>query len=109
MSLARIRTGDTVIVLSGKDKGKTGRVVRVWPELGRVVVEKLNLVKRHTKPSQTQQQGGIFEKEAQLPMSKIALVTDAGKATRVKTQTNEDRSKNRVAVKGGKVIEPTRA
>jgi len=106
MSLARIRKDDTVFVRSGKDKGKTGRVLRVWHDLGRVLVEGLNKVKRHSKPGPGQNSGKIDEREAPLSLSVVALVhPETNKPTRMKTKVNEDRSKNRVTVKGGKVIE----
>ena len=90
MSLARIRQGDTVMVISGKDKGKTGKVLRVWPELERVTVEKINMIKRHTKA---------------LHLSKVMpLDPETGKGTRVRTRVNDDKSKSRIAVKSGKEI-----
>ena len=107
MSLARIRQGDTVMVISGKDKGKTGKVLRVFPEVERVVVEKINVVKRHTKPTQTQRDGGIFEKEAPIHMSKVMpLDPETGKPTRVRTKVNDDKSKVRVAKSGKEIPEP---
>jgi len=85
MSLARVRKGDTVIVISGRDKGKTGKVLRVLPEADRVVVEKINLVKRHTKPTPMQREGGIIEKENPIHLSKVMPVDPAtGKGTRVR-------------------------
>lgn len=71
-----IRKGDTVEVISGDDKGKRGKVLRVIPSRNRVVVEKVNFMKRHTRPSQKNQQGGIIEKEAPVHMSNVALVVD---------------------------------
>ena len=109
MSLARIRKGDTVVVISGKDKGKTGKVVRLYPDYDRVVVEGINVVKRHTKPSQTNREGGIIEKEAPIHVSKVMPVDpETGKGTRVKTRIESDGSKTRVAVKSGKAIEAVR-
>jgi large subunit ribosomal protein L24 len=105
MSLARIRQGDTVMVISGKDKGKTGKVLRVFPELERVTVEKLNMIKRHTKASQTVREGGIIEREQPLHISKVMPLDPAtGKPTRIRTKVNDDKSKSRIAVKSGKEI-----
>lgn len=105
MTLARIRKGDKVMVISGKDRGKTGIVLRVWPDEEKVTVEKLNVVKRHTKPTNTKE-GGIFEKEARIHMSNVMpLDPETGKPTRVKTKVEDDKSKTRIA-KSGKAIEP---
>ena len=106
MSLARIRQGDTVMVISGKDKGKTGKVLRVFPELERVTVEKINIIKRHTKASQTTQ-AGIVEREAPIHLSKVMpLDPETGKGTRVKTRLNDDKSKTRIAKSGKEIPEP---
>ena len=70
MTLARVRKGDKVMVISGKDRGKTGTVLRVWPDDDKVTVEKINVVKRHTKPTNTKE-GGIFEKEAPIHLSNV--------------------------------------
>lgn len=78
-----IRKSDKVIVIAGKHKGEIGRVTRVLPETNQVVIEGLNKIKRHTKPSQQNQYGGIVEKEAPLHASNVALVASDGKPTRV--------------------------
>jgi len=105
MALARIRKGDTVIVISGKDKGKTGKVLRVYPQDERCVVEKINVMKRHTRPSQTNREGGIIEKEYPIHLSKVMPVDpETGKGTRVRTRLESDGSKTRLA-KSGKPIE----
>jgi large subunit ribosomal protein L24 len=80
---AKIKKGDRVIVTTGKDKGKTGEVLRVWPKEERLLVGGLNLVKRHTRPSQADPQGGIKLKEAPIHVSNVAIVDSNGKATRV--------------------------
>jgi large subunit ribosomal protein L24 len=80
---AKIKKGDRVIVLTGKDKGKTGNVVRVLPKDERVVVGGINIAQRHTKPTQGDPQGGIKNKEAPLHVSNVALVDSKGKPTRV--------------------------
>ena len=106
MTLARIRTGDTVVVISGKDKKKTGKVLRVLADQDKVVVEKINMVKRHVRPSQTNREGGIFDREAPIHVSKVMLIDpESGKPTRIRTKVQEDGSKLRVAVKSGKTIE----
>lgn len=82
---SKIRRDDEVIILAGKDKGKTGKVIKVLVEKSKVLVEGVNLIKKHTKPvPQLQQPGGIIEKEAPLHVSNVALVNPAtGKADRV--------------------------
>ena len=105
MSLARIRQGDTVMVVSGGHKGTQGKVLRVDSETDRVTVEKVNVVKRHTKPTMTRREGGIVEREHPIHVSNVLPIDpETGKPTRVRTRTNEDRSKSRVAVKSGKEI-----
>lgn len=69
-----VKTGDTVVVISGKDKGKQGKVKAAMPKEGRVVVEGVNMIKRHTKPSQANPKGGIIEKEAPLYASKVMIL-----------------------------------
>jgi len=80
---AKIKKGDRVVVLTGKDKGRTGDVARVMPTEIRVVVTGINMVQRHTKPSQGDPQGGIKNKEASLHLSNVAIADANGKATRV--------------------------
>jgi large subunit ribosomal protein L24 len=75
----KIRKGDTVIVLSGNDKSKTGRVLRVDPDKNRVVVEGVNLIKRHSRPTQRNPQGGVVEREGSVHMSNVALYRDGHK------------------------------
>src|SRR5579884_3382025 len=70
----KVRKGDVVTVLSGKDKGKSGKVLAVFPDKSKVLVEKVNFIKRHTKPNQKVQQGGIIEKEAPLAISKVMVL-----------------------------------
>ncbi len=80
-----VKKGDTVLVLSGKDKGKQGKIVEAQPKKAKVIVEGINKVKRHTKPSQANPQGGIITKEAPIHSSKVMLVCPAcNKATRIK-------------------------
>ena len=103
MAAAKIKKGDQVIVLSGKDKGKTGEVVKSMPKADKVVVSGVNIAVRHTKPSQGDPQGGLKRTEAPLHVSKVAHVTKDGKATRVRFE-ERDGKKVRVAVKTGEVI-----
>ena len=100
-----IRKNDQVMVITGRDKGKIGRVLRVLPKEGRVVVEKVNLVKRHTKPSAKNRQGGILEKELSIHVSNVMLL-DPKKAepTRVGFKV-ADGKKVRVSKKSKEVIE----
>ncbi len=103
MAAARIKKGDQVIVLSGKDKGKTGEVVKSMPKDGKIVVSGVNVAVRHTKPTQGDPQGGLKRAEAPMHASKVAHVTKDGKATRVRFE-ERDGKKVRVAVKTGDVI-----
>ena len=100
---AKIRKGDRVVLLTGKDKGRTGSVLKVLPKDSRVLVEGVNMVKRHTKPSQTDPQGGIKTKEATLHVSNVALIDKNGKPTRVGFKVGGDK-KVRVANTTGEVI-----
>ena len=101
---AKIKKGDRVVVLTGKDKGKTGQVLKVFPKEQRVLVQGLNMVQRHTRPSQGDPQGGIKNKEAPLHVSKVAVADPkTGKPTRVRFEI-KDGKKVRVAVKSGETI-----
>ena len=100
---AKIKKGDRVVLLAGKDKGKQGSVLRVFPKDERVLVEGVNMVKRHTKPSQADPQGGIKHKEAPIHVSNVAVVDSAGKATRVGFRMEGDK-KVRFAKSTGEVI-----
>ena len=100
---AKIKKGDTVVLLAGKDKGKQGKVLKVMPKDARLVVEGLNMVQRHTKASQSDPQGGIKRKEASLHVSNVAMVDSNGKATRVGFRT-EGEKKVRFAKTTGEVI-----
>ena len=100
---AKIKKGDRVVVLTGKDKGKTGSVTKVWPKECRVLVEGINIVQRHTRPTQLDPQGGIKNKEAPLHLSNVAIVDANGKPTRVGFRVDGDK-KVRVAKSTGEVI-----
>ena len=101
----RVRKGDTVAVVTGREKGRTGEVLRMLRKERRVVVQGVNMVKRHTKPSPTTP-GGILEKEAPLDISNVALVDPKdGKATRVGYRLLEDGRKVRYSKRSGEVID----
>lgn len=108
----QIKTGDTVVVITGKDKftkdkkgnivPTTGKVLKVYPATNKVVVEGVNIVKKHQKPTQTNQQGGIVEVEAPIDASNVMLLDPkTGKPTRVGIKIDEQGNKIRVAKKSG--------
>ena len=103
MAAQKIRKGDKVIVLAGKDKGKTGEVLRSIPKDMKVVVAGVNVAARHRKASQANPQGGIERKEAPLHVSNVAIATADGKPSRVRFEVR-DGKKVRVAVKSGELI-----
>jgi large subunit ribosomal protein L24 len=101
-----VRKGDQVVVIAGKEKGKRGRVLRLATEKGRVFIERVNLVKRHTKPTQRSPRGGILEKEGSVEASNVALW--CGKCVaprRARVDMKEGLDKRRVCVKCGTVFE----
>ena len=100
---AKIKKGDRVVVLTGKDKGRQGSVLQVFPKESRVLVEGLNMVQRHTRPSQLDPQGGIKNKEAPIHVSNVAVVDSQGKPTRVGFRVEGDK-KVRFAKTTGEVI-----
>jgi large subunit ribosomal protein L24 len=103
MAANKIKKGDKVVVLSGKDKGRTGEVVKAMPKEGKVIVSGINVHARHRKPTQLNPQGGIERKEAPLHISKVAIATADGKPTRVRFEEREGK-KVRVAAKTGELI-----
>jgi large subunit ribosomal protein L24 len=104
MSAAKIKKGDKVVILSGKDKGKQGEVTKSFPKDGKVVVAGVNIITRHKKPTQLNPQGGLEKAEAPLHVSKVALQDPkTGKPTRVRFETRGDK-KVRVAVRSGELI-----
>ena len=106
MAAAKIKKGDSVVVLSGKDKGRTGTVVRVLPKDGKVVVEGVNVAVRHRKPSQANPQSGIDRLPAPMAISKVAIADPKdGTPTRVRFETKKDGTKVRIAVKSGESID----
>ena len=101
----KIRKNDTVTIIAGKDKGKTGKVIRVLPKQNAVVVEQINQKKKHQRPTQKSPTGGIVDIEAPIHISNVMLVdAKTGKGSRVKTKKGRDGSKTRVAVKSGTAI-----
>ncbi|MFW2831652.1 50S ribosomal protein L24 [Sphingomonas sp. ID0503] len=104
MAALKIKKGDNVVVLSGKDKGKTGTVTKAFPKEAKVLVSGVNVATRHRKPTQMNPQGGLEKSEAPLHVSKVAHVTADGKPTRVRFEV-QDGKKVRVAVKTGEKID----
>ena len=103
MAASKIKKGDKVVVLSGKDKGRTGDVIKAMPKEGKVVVSGVNVHARHRKPTQLNPQGGSERKEAPLHVSKVAIATADGKPSRVRFEVR-DGKKVRVAAKTGELI-----
>ncbi|WP_293527508.1 50S ribosomal protein L24 [Prevotella sp.] len=105
MSKLHIKKNDTVVVLAGEDKGKTGKVLKVLVENNRALVEGVNMVSKSTKPSAKHPQGGIVKQEAPIHISNLSLVDPkSGKATRVGIKVTEDGKKVRIAKKSGEEI-----
>lgn len=105
MSKLHIKKGDTVIVLAGEDKGKTGKVLKVLIEKERALVEDINLVSKSAKPSAKNPQGGIIKMEAPIHISNLSLIDPkSGKATRIAIKRTDDGKKVRVAKKSGEEI-----
>ncbi len=101
----RLRKGDEVVVISGRDKGKTGSILRVLSSQDRVIVDGINMVKRHTRPSQAQP-GGIIDKEAPIHISNVAIADPKdGSATRIGYKFLEDGRKVRFSKRSGEVID----
>jgi large subunit ribosomal protein L24 len=104
MAAAKIKKGDSVVVRSGKDKGRTGTVLQVLPKDAKVVVEGVNVATKHRKPTQQNPQGGIERTPAPMAICKVAVADKDGKPTRVRFET-KDGKKVRVAVKSGETID----
>jgi large subunit ribosomal protein L24 len=101
-----IRKNDEVVVIAGKNKGQRGKVLRVLTDRNKVLVEKVNLVKRHTKPSQANPAGGIVTKEAPIHVSNVNLYdAKSNGPSRIGSKTLEDGSKARVLKKSGDIVE----
>ncbi len=100
-----VKTGDTVVVLSGKDRGKKGKVLEVSPREGKVIVEGINIVSKHVKPHKAGQEGGIVKAEGALYACKVQLVCPrCGEPTRVGSKTYEDGTKERICKKCGEAL-----
>ncbi|HEV8436998.1 MAG TPA: 50S ribosomal protein L24 [Methylomirabilota bacterium] len=106
MAVAHVRKGDTVVVIAGKERGKRGRVLRVIPEKNRVVIERINMIKKHQRPTQKARQGGIIEREGSVHLSNVMLVDPTGdRPTRIGMRTLSDGRKVRVARRSGEIID----
>ena len=104
--MRRLKKGDNVVVISGKDKGARGKILVVMPDDDKVIVEGVHKVKRHTKPTQKIPQGGIIEKELPIHASKVMLLDPkADKPTRVRMSRDKDGNKTRVAARSGAVLD----
>ena len=105
MATLKIKKGDTVYVLAGDDKGKTGRVLNILPEQGKAIVEGVNIVSKSTKPNASAPQGGIIKKEAPIDLSNLAVADPkSGKPTRVGFRFDENGKKVRYSKKSGEEI-----
>jgi large subunit ribosomal protein L24 len=103
----RVRKGDMVLVIAGKDKGAKGRVIQAYPDTGRVLVEGINRIKKHTRVSRTQrgaQSGGIVTQEATIDVSNVMVVDSDGKPARVGYRTDDEGKRVRVSRRSGKDI-----
>ena len=106
----KIRKGDQVTIVTGKEAGKSGKVLRVYPKKGKILVERVNLVKRHTKPTQKVQQGGIIEKEAAMNISKVMVLDPrTNQPSRLGRKKLADGKLVRFNKKSGEMIEATKA
>jgi len=104
--MSHVRRGDTVAVIAGRERGKRGKVLRVLPEAGRVLIEKINLMKKHQRPTQKLRQGGIIEREAPLSLSNVLLVcARCDKPSRAGVKVLGDGRKVRVCRRCGETID----
>jgi|SRR5688500_15153953 large subunit ribosomal protein L24 len=104
----RITKGDTVRVMRGDDKGKEGKVIRVYPKTGRITIEGINIVKRHRKARRAEEQSGIVDFPAPVHHSNVMLIDAKGNPTRTKMRIDEDGTKERISVKSGDAISRNR-
>ena len=100
----RVTKGDTVRIMRGDDKGKEGKVMRVFPKTGRLTVEGVNIVKRHRKARKAEEQSGIMEFPAPIHASNVMLLDSKGKVTRIRMRIDEDGTKERISIKSGDAI-----
>lgn len=101
----KIKKNDTVLIISGNYKGKTGKVLKVFPKKKRALVEGVNLIKKHSKPSQQNPQGGIVEKEASIDISNLMVVAPDGKPTRIGKKILDDGSRVRICRRTNEMID----
>lgn len=100
-----VKTGDTVVVLSGKERGKKGKIIAVSPKEGKVIIEGVNMVSKHVKPKKMGEAGGIIKAEGAMYASKVQLVCpNCDKATRIAHKISEDGKKQRICKKCGKTL-----
>jgi large subunit ribosomal protein L24 len=104
----RVTKGDTVRVMRGDDRGKEGKVMRVYPKTGRLTVEGVNIVKRHRKARKAEEQSGIMEFPAPIHASNVMLIDSKGKVTRIRMRIDEDGTKERISIKSGDAISRNR-
>lgn len=104
----RVTKGDTVRVMRGDDKGKEGKVIRVYPKTGRITIEGVNIVKRHRKARRAEEQSGIVDFPAPIHASNVMLVDAKGEATRIRMRIDEDGTKERISIKSGDAIARSR-
>ncbi|MEF2919816.1 MAG: 50S ribosomal protein L24 [Acutalibacteraceae bacterium] len=105
MNKVHVKTGDTVVVLSGKNKGKKGKVMAVSPKEGKVIVENVNMVSKHVKPRRMGETGGIVKAEGAMYASKVQIVCPrCKKGTRIGHKLNEDGTKSRICRKCGEIL-----
>jgi large subunit ribosomal protein L24 len=106
MAYSHVRKGDTVVVVAGKERGKRGKVLRVFPDEGRVVVERINMIKKHQRPTQKLRQGGIIEREGSIHLSNVMLLDPRNdKPTRLGVRILSDGKKVRLAKRSGEMID----
>ena len=104
--MMKIKKNDIATVIKGKDKGKSGKVLKVFTKDSKIIVEKVNFVKRHTKPSQKVQQGGILEKESPIAVSKVMLICNkCGKPTKIKMGRLNEGKRVRICKKCGEMLD----
>ena len=104
----RVTKGDTVRIMRGDDKGKEGKVMRVFPKTGRLTVEGVNIVKRHRKARKAEEQSAIMEFPAPIHASNVMLLDSKGKVTRIRMRIDEDGTKERISIKSGDAIARSR-
>ena len=106
MAKVHVRKGDTVVVVAGKDRGKRGKVLSVLPERSRVVVEKINLIKKHQRPTQKLRRGGVIERESPIHVSNVMLVDPrSDRPTRTGFRELSDGKKVRIARRSGEILD----